>query len=616
MLSLLVLPAAAPERIPVARPDTRGTLMEFATNASSLAALRQRFRLENPNTIADWLLGEHPQTAAFVVNWIGDVNLMQVFLESLPAPQQADLLCRIGYLDATRPLDSFQADLLVEALHAVMPGPRSVSGEEPADEETHLAGLSLVQAYCEELDEAEFETLILELEELDRNLARLCHNRYTAVHGEEPQARRRNIHAVLNLLCDFISYQFNRSLAARTTVYVDAVELQSDEAYAASLARDAAGFKVVDGSDGVVMLLRFAPRLLYHFLEMSYGAPRPFLHANFEKTVMSPLEVHAAEVFAKDLARALLEALEPHADARELAVGYLRGEALHEQVAELGEDAVVAARLSVKVAKTMIGGVELVFPASQVQLDGAEDSGFLAGLLPPTRGSGPRGGTTALLAADPPPGGDAPGAPIPGVSRNGDELPATDGFQFDENLEELLFESSLEDAELAQDVESEPTFSPLDLLLQGYSAQEVEAVVPHSVAEQERMAGVHYAYGSILFQREHYAEAADAFAEVLEYDAGHANAQLLQAAAWGEQGLYLKEILTYKRLIAEESCLPEVLVLLSRRLSFLGKVDEALHALKSAVNMGFHALEIVDTDPCFVPLRSSPRWQQFTVNHP
>jgi len=590
--------------------------MEFATNASSLAALRQRFRLENPNNIADWLLGEHPQTAAFVINWIGDVNLMQVFLETLPVPQQADLLCRIGYLDASRPLDSFQADLLVEALHAVMPGPRSVSGEETDDDDAHLAGLSLVQAYCEELDEAEFETLILELEELDRNLARLCHNRYTAVHAEEPQERQRNIHAVLNLLCDFISYQFNRSLAARTVVHVDAVELQSNEAYAASLARDAAGFKVVDSSDRVVVLLRFAPRLLYHFLEMSYGAPRPFLHANFEKTVMSPLEVHAAEIFAKDLARALLEAVEPHADARELAVGYLYGDALHAQLADLGEDAVVAARLSVRVAKTMIGGVELVFPASQVQMDGAEDGGFYAGLVPAIRGNNPRGSSTEWLATDAPPDGDAPGAPIPGLARDGEDLPVTDEFQFDENLEELLFESSLEDADLAQDVDTEPTFSPLDLLLQGYSAQEVDSVVPQSLAEQERIAAVHYSYGSILFQREHYAEAADAFAEVLDYDAGHANAQLLQAAAWGEQGLYLKEILTYKRLIAEENCMPEVLVLLSRRLSFLGKLDEALHALKSAVNMGFHAIEIVDTDPCFLPLRSSPRWQQFTVNQP
>lgn len=590
--------------------------MEFASNASSLAALRQRFRLENPNNIADWLLGEHPQTAAFVINWIGDVNLMQVFLETLPVPQQADLLCRIGYLDATRPLDSFQADLLVEALHAVMPGPRSVSGDDAAEEDAHLAGLSLVQAFCEELEETEFEALILELEELDRNLARLCHNRYMVVHGEASEDKQRNIYAVLNLLCDFISYQFNRSLAARTVVHVDAVELQSEQAYAASLARDAAGFKVVDSSDRVVVLLRFAPRLLYHFLEMSYGAPRPFLHANFEKTVMSPLEVHAAEIFAKDLARALLEAVEPQTDARELAVAYLYGDALHEQVGELGEEAVVAARLSVKVAKTMIGGVELVFPASQVRMDGAADSGFYAGLAPVLRGTGTRADGAALLSADPPEDDDAPGAPIPSLTRDGDDLPATDAFQFDENLEELLFESSLEDADLAQEVDSEPTFSPLDLLLQGYSAQEVDAVVPQSLAEQERIAAVHYAYGSMLFQREHYAEAADAFAEVLIHEAGHANAQLLQAAAWGEQGLYLKEILTYKRLIAEENCMPEVLVLLSRRLSFLGKVDEALPALRSAVNMGFQAIEIVDTDPCFLPLRSSPRWQQFTVNQP
>ncbi|MBI3993911.1 MAG: hypothetical protein HY342_11610 [Candidatus Lambdaproteobacteria bacterium] len=585
--------------------------MNHPPNSDRLAALRRRFLMEDPSVVCDWLWGEHPQTAAFVLNWIGDLELVALYLSPLPTPQQADVLCRVCYLDVRRPLDALQQELLIEALQHINPRPRAVdeSGDTQDDDgEPALGGLPMAYAYLDLLPADEFDELILELEELDRNLARLCHNHCTAVREAEGGPQPHNLYGILNNFCDFIGYKFNRSLGARTVVFVDAVELQSDAAQARE--DDQGGsFKVTDEEGRVVVFMRFSPRLLYHYLEMSYGAPRPFFHANFEKPSFTPLEQYVAVAFAGELANALLQVVDASHAEHELVTEFLDGDLLTRELAQLGEETVLRAALTVRMAKSTIGSVQLIFPASQLQATDLDDTHPIGGLASLHQRSERRGGAwggphvpTAVFGNE---NGQDEG------EEDGGEQDGQDEDYADGDLENLLFQSALEDAEEVQDKAYAAQPRPLDLLLAGYAPGDIEQLLPERDDELRRMANTHYHYGSILFQRELFPEATEALEQALRCNPDHGHAQLLQAASWGEQGLYLKEILTYKRLVAENRCLPEAFVLLARRLSFLGKINESLDALKKAYKMGFNANEIIETDPCFDPLRKSNRWRQF-----
>jgi hypothetical protein len=299
---------------------------------------------------------------------------------------------------------------------------------------------------------------------------------------------------------------------------------------------------------------------------------------------------------------------------------------LPEELASYGKTPLLSCQFTVKIGQTVAGKIGLLWPPSHLrELRAITGNDLFENLIPDTLpvprkgGGGASGRKRARKALAPPgavpegpravpPGGPEPEAPPPAGE------PGTEGDDAALSLEEFLWRIELEEAEKAGRKIAGRPLQPIDLLLQGYDPQQIARLGSGSRAEKERLAHLHYQYGSRFFQLGQYAEATEALERATAANPRHEGAQLLMAAAWGEQGMYFKEILAYKKMVSEGVALTEAQVLLARRLSFLGRADEAFQALEAAIQRGFHAKDIVEADPCFRALRRGVKWRQYLAD--
>ncbi|MBI4082922.1 MAG: hypothetical protein HY423_09965 [Candidatus Lambdaproteobacteria bacterium] len=584
--------------------------MVTRTVPRTLVALRRRFLTEEPAKVTDWLWGEHPQTAAFVLNWLGEQGLARQYLQALSAAQQADVLSRISYLEPEDNPNPLQEELLVDALRQISPTLRQVGEELSREEPSARRGLALVQALLNLLSAEEFQELTTQLEVRDRNLARLCHSHYAVQRGGAvPGQEKTNIYGLLNVYSDFVSFHLNRFLSVRSLVYVESVELLSPGALEDRLLPNGLSFRFNDSLARAPFYMQITPRLLYHYLELAFGASRPYLMANFEKPEFTPTEQQIALSLADTLGRFLGQTLQPQGEPDAFKPETLEPGALVRALQGQRGRAVLLGALVVKLAQTTAGRILLLFPPSAL-LEGVAE--LPLGVSAPTLVQAPPAEPRRRAAGKP---RATPADRIAADLGEDEGEPDDEGYGDEEllrsDLEDLLWRDELEEAERLKPEPEAAGAAALDFLLRGYAPTDTAALLGEPDAGDAGQAALHHFYGNELFHHDHHAEAAAAFERALAGDPSLDHARLLLAVAWGEQGFYFKEVIAYKRLIDEKKCLPEAHVLLARRLSFLGKVSEAFASLRDGIAMGYDAQRAVESDPCFMALRRSPQWHSY-----
>lgn len=593
--------------------------MASPLNADAISLLRRRFLAEEPEHLTEWLWEEHPQTAAFVLNWLGSPELLTAYLSPLPFLQQADMLYRIARLEPGRPLTPVQEELLVEALRRLTPYLREADAELAAAEVEPVQGERLLQAYLYTLRAAERRPFLQQMEEVDPVLARLAGTLSRHAPDRAGPAAE-TIHGVLNDYGNLLSHAMSRWLGTRALVYPERVEMVSAEAERAEEEDPMISFRLTLPGTRSVGYLRLSLSLFFHYLEATFGAAHPFFLHSPTKPEFSDIENGVAVAFAQELADELTAALGLEREAAGYRAALLSAEGYAEALDRHGRTPLLHSRLTLKIGQALGGQMALLLPPSHLvdlqALCGRDLFRTLLDEVPVAREGEEESGPAADF---PPVAGEsatpqAPGAQAPEATE-ADPAVIEDAGDAGSSLEDFLWRIELEEAERASEREEVPPPQPLDLFLQDYAPEQVDRRGHGSQAEHERRAELHYFYGSRLFQKGHYAEAAEALEQALEDNPEHHGARLLLAAAWGEQGLYFREIVGYRQLIAAEQALPEAWVLLSRRLSFLGRVDDAFSALESAIDQGFRPQEVVEADPCFRNLRRSVKWRQFMVDN-
>ena len=572
--------------------------MDTLPDKQQLTLLRQRFMLEDADTLVEWLWEEHPQSAAFVLNWTGSLRLAHSYLEPLPPSQQADVILRICYEDVQHALTNEQLALLAEVLREVAPTPRIVdSNALKALEKPVLRGLKLAVSYLAELDEDARTELLLELEAQDNILARICQDLAQTLADDD--LRPHNLHIGLNLFCDYLCYIFNRAFDARAVAYTHAVEFQSSQALLENIERYFWSFCVLDESRDLKGFIQLQPRMLYHYLEVICGAVKAFHQTGFEKPDLTPLERQAALSLVQELATALWDSM--HLQKSALSVAFLSPEAFAAELRDQETETVLSVSFTLQFGSVNTGQLQLVLPAQR-----------WGSVIDKRSQPAPSASTDAYstveqmmsVGVDEVGALDAP-APIEDGDLTSDLSEAS--------LQDMVFLSALEDAENAtQKAGGEGLKNPLDLLLRGHGPQDISAMSRSSAEDEDANseANLHCHYAELLLRNGGLSEADQALQKALKLQPEFPHAQMLSALVQGEQGMYLREIVTYKRLIEAKSCLPEVLILMARRFSFLGKVQDASQALERTMKMGFPVREIVETDDAFRAVRRSPHWRR------
>jgi len=584
--------------------------MDATPDTNGLKALRHRFLIEEPARLTEWLWNEHPQTAAFLLNWMGSPQMLAAYLQPLPSLQQADILYRIASLDPEDTPTPLQQEILVESLRSVSSYLREAGDELIADDAPPVRGERLYQAYLEGLAPADRKALLENMEEVDSVLARLGGSLVPRPAEGEAGAER-TFHALINSFGDLLSHEFTRVGLGSAVVFPDTVEMVSASGFAQDSPTVLLPFRLVHAPSRSALFLLISPSLFYHYLECAFGAHRPHFLSNPGKPELSEIDGRVA----LSLAGRLGEALALVIGIGEGANGYLpepidAGE-LSDELGAFGKTPLLSCQMTVKLGQTVAGKIGLLWPPSHLrELQALTGSDLFHNLIPdtlpaPKKGGGAAAGARkrgrkALAASGAGPAGAA-----------GDGKPESDDPTL--SLEEFLWRIELEEAEKAEgNLVGRPP-QPIDLLLQGYDPQQI-ARQGGSQEESQRLADLHYQYGSRFFQIGQYAEATEALERAVQANAKHEGAQLLMAAAWGEQGMYFKEILAYKKMVSESVALTEAHVLLARRLSFLGRAEEAFQALESAIQRGFQPKDIVEADTCFKALRRSVKWRQYLAD--
>jgi len=577
-------------------------------DSPTLTALRRRFLLEKPERVNPWLRGEHPQIAAYVLNWVGDTERLAEFLKPLSLAHQADLLHRIGRFEQWLAPSPYQEEVMVAGLRQISPYLREAKPAMAEEDTPPHRGLALVQAYLNTLAPETAQRLTLELEDLEPRVGRIHTNLYPAVAGRPPHSQP-SLHGQLATFCDILMHHFSLIGLENSQVFPESVEMVSAENLSQTMSADRLSFAVQE--DKVTLFyVMCAPRLFYHYLESTFSGNRPLSMHQTLRPKLTFVEQSMAETFVRNLSVYLQQCFFP-AEEREVPVVDLYNlNSLHTSLTALKRTPLLVATLNVQVGRIRAGALELVLTPEYQELirtnHGADAFQDLLAPLLPTSGSSP--------AEDP-----AQSKKKKKKTKSTDpihNLSDDDVASLGESLENYLWQSEMEEAEKVADQQPDGPPQGMDMLLQGYSPEEVTQVVLESTEDQEWMAELHYYYGSRLLQRKNFQDAADALSRTIEINPRHTFAQLLLAAAQGELGLYFQEVLTYKKLIGREQCLPEAYVLLARRLSFLKRADQAFDAMMQAVDNGFQHKEIVDNDPCFAPLRQSVRWRHYLSQNP
>ena len=595
--------------------------MDSTSDSAGLSQLRHRFLIEEPARLTEWLWDEHPQTAAFLLNWLGDRRLLSAYLQPLPSLQQADILFRIASLDPDRPLTALQEEVLIDSLRRVSSYLREAGEELIPDDPAPVRGERLYQAHLESLSEEERKALLLNMEELDSVLARLGSN--LALRPAEGRVgEERTFHSLINTYGDLLSHGLSRSGLGETLVFPDTVEMVSAAGFAQDAPMMLVPFRLMQAASHSGLYLLVSPSLFYHYLECAFGAQHPRFLLNPSRPELSEIDGRVA----LSLAGMLGDALSLVIGIEGVQGGYqtepVDPAELSDELAGFGKTPLLSCQFTVRLGQTVAGKIGLLWPPSHLrELQSLTGNDLFQNLIPDTLPTPKRGGAAgrkrARKALAPP--GPAAGAQAPGGS-GGPGAPgaaAEGGAEGDDptlSLEEFLWRIELEEAEKAGATRNGRPAQPLDLLLRGYDPQQIARQGSGSREEKERLADLHYQYGSRFFQIGQYGEATEALERAVKANARHEGAQLLMAAAWGEQGMYFKEILAYKKMVSEGVALTEAQVLLARRLSFLGRAEEAFHALEAAIQRGFQPKDIVEADPCFKSLRRGVKWRQYLAD--
>lgn len=587
--------------------------MDATPDSSGLNALRHRFLIEEPSRLTEWLWDEHPQTAAFLLNWMGSPRMLAAYLQPLPSLQQADILFRIASLDPEQAPTALQEEILIDSLRRVSSYLREAGEELIPDDVPPIRGERLYQAYLESLGAGDRKTLLENMEEVDSVLARLGGS-LVPRPSEGQTSGDRTFHSVINTFGDLLSHEFTRLGLNSVVVFPDTVEMVSAAGFAHDSPTMLLPFRLMHGPSRSNLYVLLTPSLFYHYLECAFGAHRPHFLNNPGKPELSEIDGRVSLALAGLLGEALALVI----GLGEGSSGYQPeaidpGE-LSDELAGFGKTPLLSCQFTVKLGQTVAGKIGLLWPPSHLrELQALTGSDLFQNLIPDTLPSSKKGGAGAggrkrgrkAIAA---PVGTPPAAGAPGADAK------SDGDDPTLSLEEFLWRIELEEAEKAGGNLVGRAPQPIDLLLQGYDPQQIARQGGGSQEESQRLADLHYQYGSRFFQIGQYAEATEALERAIHANPKHEGAQLLTAAAWGEQGMYFKEILAYKKLVSEGVALTEAHVLLARRLAFLGRADEAYQALDGAIQRGFQPKDIVEADPCFKSLRRSVKWRQYLAD--
>jgi hypothetical protein len=584
--------------------------MDSHSDSNGLKQLRHRFLMEEPARLTEWLWEEHPQTAAFLLNWLGDSRMLSAYLRPLPPLQQADILHRIASLDPDEPLSPLQQEILVDTLRRVSSYLREAGAELIPDDPLPIRGERLYRAHLDSLTEEDRKALLVQMEEVNGLLARLGSN-LMARPGEAGGGEERTFHFLMNAYGDLLSHNLSCRGFGTTLVFPDTVEMVSAAGFVQDAPVQLLPFRLMHAESRSGLYLLLSPSLFYHYLECAFGAQRPqFLHRP-SKAEFSEIDSHVALTLAATLADALALVIGLEGAQGGYQSNPVDPAELSEELSAFGKTPLLSCQFTVKIGQTVAGKIGLLWPPSHLrELRALTGSDLFQNLIPetlpvPRRGSGGAAGRSRARKAMPMPGS----VTFPAGGEGGGE-----GEESALSLEEFLWRIELEEAEKASgQVSGRPT-QPIDLLLQGYEPQQIARQGGGSREEKERLADLHYQYGARFFQIGQYAAATEALERAMAANAHHEGAQLLMAAAWGEQGMYFKEILAYKKMVAEGAALTEAQVLLARRLSFLGRAEEAFQALEGAIQRGFQPKEIVEADPCFKSLRRSVKWRQYLAD--
>ncbi|MDH4225170.1 MAG: hypothetical protein OEW12_05950 [Deltaproteobacteria bacterium] len=599
--------------------------MLFNTDSQSLNALRHRFLIEKPERVNDWLWGEHPQISAFILNWVGDVEKLSGFLKPLSMDQRTDILYRISQLDPGLTPSPFQEDILVEALRQVSPYLME-AGEELAREDTPpQRGYALFQGYLNTQPREGVDKLLARLEDYDGVLARLSGSLYGYSTGGS-ESSPPSFYGLLNTYCDLLNYHFGVLGLQPALVYQEGLEMISAEKYMEDMKGEWLAFQAKDVQNTSVFYMMASPQLFYHFLEASFSAAKPMMFHNILRPKITFLEKEVALAFTRTLVDYLFLVLFQKEARDTPQVMESDDQAMVEDMGRMGKTPLVAVRFGLKFGHTQAGNLELLLtPPLLEALTGLWGEGLFQEVVGPLLADGPSQAKLADTGTTdhpshrpgPPAKKEKPAKKKSGPSQEGpDSATGSDSGEISRNLEQYLWENELEEAENQSGQPSGVEETPFDLLLKGYSIGEIATLEEKTVQNREWMADIHYFYGSRLLQEKLYQDAAEALERSVAADPDHIQAQLLLAAAWGESGFYFKEILAYKTLIAKGRCIPEVYVLLSRRLSFLRRVDQAFDAMRKALDHGFQHREVLNNDVCFQHLRNSTKWRQYLAQNP
>ncbi|MDH4120750.1 MAG: hypothetical protein OEV94_03510 [Deltaproteobacteria bacterium] len=544
----------------------------------TLRTLRSRFLQEDATRLNRWLADEHPQISAFILNWVGDAGRLAGYLAGKDQEDQADVLFRVSRMDWDLTPTPFQEEIMVEALRQISPGLRKVEDAVEPEAGSPVRGLPLVLEAMERLEADRRETLLGELDLLDHLLARVA-RQTLAGRGPLAGAAPRSFFGLMNGYCDMLTHQFSVMGMESGMVYLESMETVSAVAWPESMNRDRMVFQV-GMEDAQAIYVLASPRLFYHYLEFAFSSTKPLAYHSVMRGRVTFLEEQVAQDFVRTLAEYLLQVLYHQPPSEPPMVSSVAWERLEGDMKALDQAPVVITRLAFQFSGSMAGELEMAIPPTMMTaLEKVHGPDLF------------REEPQAALELETPTADTKKQPPR------------------EETLEEMLWSTELEDADSAAIPEGKE--HPMDFLLRGFAPQAFPALETDTEEGREWLADTHYYYGSRFLQRRMYPDAMESLDFALQLNPQHHFARLLLAAAWGETGQYMKEIMVYKDLAARGRCVPETQVLLARRLSYLKRVGEAFDTLMEAIKEGFQHLEIVNNDVCFHPLRNSVQWRQY-----
>ena len=597
--------------------------MVAPADPTSLQLLRHRFLMEDPDLVTQWLWEEHPQTAAFLLNWLGAPPVLTAYMTPLPLLQQADVLHRIASLGVDHQPTAYHEEILIDALRRISPYLREAGSDLTAEDPVPKRGVRLIRPYLGVLNTEELQQLLEQMAEVDPAFARV--GALLGAQASTGNETSDTVHGILNGYCDLLGFAFSRCFSAQTVVYPERVDMVAASGFAdEDLGRRIPFRLALAGCDSHAILLISTP-LFIRYLEYAFGSGTPYQFQDVAKPELSGIEIEVAVSLGQILAGYLDVALGLDEEGDGYQVEPFPADDLAAELKEFGKTPILDAQLTFKVGQALSGGITLLMPPShlvdlQSKVGKALFDTLLGGALPgPPAPTDSHGAATGAGASSERPLADFE-AKLDAGAGDGDSPDRDDAHSPADDddpsgtLEEFLWKIELEEAEKAiEEIEPRPA-QPLDLFLRGYAPEKIAEWQTVSGEEKERLAELHYFYGTQLFQKGLFADAAEALEKTVTEHSGHEGGRLLLAAAWGELGLYFKEIVAYKKLIAEGLALPESQVLLARRLSFLGRTDDAFTALKAANDLGYQPEDIVEADPCFRALQKSVKWRQYLID--